>query len=89
MKAVCEALGVARSHLHVLWHRSSSWSDRRRDRKPSCDEELVVEIRRHIAELPSYGCRRACALIIVVVPTDDVKEARRKGARRTTKCGAQ
>jgi putative transposase len=63
MKAVCEALGVARSHLNSLLHRTSSWVDRRRGQRPSGDAELVADIRRHIAELPSYGYRRACALV--------------------------
>jgi transposase InsO family protein len=63
MKAVCEALGVARSHVHMLRHRTSSWTDRRRGREPRGDDELVADIRRQLADLPSYGYRRACALI--------------------------
>ena len=30
---------------------------------PAPDDELLGEIRRHIADLPSYGYRRACALV--------------------------
>jgi transposase InsO family protein len=63
MKAVCEALGVARSHVHARLHRPPSWIDRRCCKRPSADAELVEQIRRHIAELPSYGYRRACAMV--------------------------
>lgn len=63
MKAVCEALGLARSHVHVLKHRPASWSDGRKRRTPISDGQLLIELREHIAELPSYGYRRACALV--------------------------
>jgi hypothetical protein len=61
--AVCQALGLARSHIHTLKHRSSCWSDRRQGRTPAADEQLLQEIREQLAELPSYGYRRACALV--------------------------
>jgi putative transposase len=63
MKAVCQALGVARSNVHALRGRSPSWVDRRTDRTPHGDEHLLADIREQIAELPSYGYRRACALV--------------------------
>lgn len=63
MKAVCEALGVARSHVHARVHRPKDWRDGRMNRTPAPNEELLVEIRQHIADLPSYGYRRACALV--------------------------
>ena len=63
MKAVCRALGVARSHVHVLNIRPADWRDRRRGRTPCDDEELLREVREQLAELPSYGYRRACALV--------------------------
>lgn len=63
MKAVCQAMGLARSHIHRLVHRPSSWSDARKGRTPASDEQLVLDIRRHIAELPSYGYRRTCGLL--------------------------
>ncbi len=55
MKSVCSVLGVARSNLHVLHHRPGDWPDGRRGRVPGQDESLLTDIRRHIAELPSYG----------------------------------
>jgi putative transposase len=63
MKSVCDSLGVARSHVHAKRQRPKSWVDRRVDRTPARDEELLAEIRHEIADLPSYGYRRACALV--------------------------
>lgn len=63
MRSVCQALGVARSQLHVRHHRPESWQDGRRGRKPAQDEALLADIRRHISELGSYGYRRAGALV--------------------------
>ena len=63
MKSVCSALGVARSNLHVRHHRPGDWRDGRSARVLAQDESLLADIRRHIAELPSYGYRRAGALL--------------------------
>ena len=63
MKAVCDALGLARSHVHARVHRSNDWRDGRKNRTPAPDEALLREIEQHIADLPSYGYRRACALV--------------------------
>jgi len=64
MKSVCLALGVARSNLHVRYRRATDWRDGRSRRTPAHeDEALLTDIRRHIAELPSYGYRRAAALL--------------------------
>ena len=63
MSAVCQALGVARSNVHVKATRDTSWRDGRRGRTASDDTALVAEIREHIADLTSYGYRRATALV--------------------------
>ena len=63
MKSVCLVLGVARSYLYVRHHRCGDWQDGRRDRTPAQDEALLADLRRHIADLPSYGYRRAGALL--------------------------
>ena len=63
MKIVCDVLGVARSNVHVRVHRPANWMDRRRNRRPRHDGELVVEIRHEIANLPSYGYRRAWSMV--------------------------
>ena len=63
MTAVCQALGLARSNVHVLGSRPGSWVDGRTKRTPLGDEQLLTDIREQITELPSYGYRRACALV--------------------------
>lgn len=63
MMAVCQALGLARSNVHALKCRPPSWVDRRTERTPQADDQLLADIREQIAELPSYGYRRACALV--------------------------
>lgn len=63
MKTVCRVLEVARSHIHDLNRRSDDWKDARKGRTPAGDAQLLTEIRKQIADLPSYGYRRACALV--------------------------
>ena len=63
MTPVCRALGLARSHIHALRARPPSWVDGRSERTPCGDEQLLADIREQITELPSYGYRRACALV--------------------------
>src|SRR3954452_369459 len=64
MKRVCDVLDVARSHLQVRVHRPATWTDRRRQARSRDDGELVAELRHEIATLPSYGYRRAWALVL-------------------------
>lgn len=63
IKAICEALGLARSHIHALRQRPASWADGRKARTSASDGQLLIELREHIVQLPSYGYRRACALV--------------------------
>jgi transposase InsO family protein len=63
VKTVCRILGLARSHIHDLRYRADHWRDGRTCRTPVGDTQLIAEIREQIAELPSYGYRRACALV--------------------------
>ena len=56
-------MGLARSHVRDLLGRDDGWTDGRSHRTPSDDEELLDELRQAIAQLPSYGYRRACALV--------------------------
>jgi len=63
MTAVCQVLGLARSNVQALSSRPASWVDGRTQRTASGDEQLLSDIREQITELPSYGYRRACALI--------------------------
>jgi putative transposase len=61
--AVCRALGVARSNAHTRQARGPDWRDGRCARAKAIDAELLAELRKHVLELPSYGYRRACALL--------------------------
>jgi putative transposase len=63
MKIVCDVLGVARSNVHVRVHRPTNWTDRRRNRRPRDDGELVAEITHEMATLPSYGYRRTWTMV--------------------------
>jgi putative transposase len=63
VKIVCDVLGVARSNLHERAHRPADWIDRRRNRRPFDDAELVAEITAEVAALPSYGYRRAWTMV--------------------------
>lgn len=63
MKTVCRTMGLARSHVRDLLGREEDWNDGRRHRTPTGDAGLLAELRQEIAQLPSYGYRRACALV--------------------------
>ena len=62
MKQVCEVLGVARSNVAAKLARPADWQDGRSARNTG-DAGLVDEIRRTVAELPSYGYRRVWGLL--------------------------
>ena len=49
--------------MRGLLGRGDDWTDGRRQRTPRDDAEFLVELRQEIAELLSYGYRRACALV--------------------------
>jgi putative transposase len=65
MKAVCAALGVARSNVHLQAMRANDWIDGRtaRVRDPDADLMLIDAVRAEIISLPTYGYRRAGALV--------------------------
>ena len=65
MKTVCRVLGVARSHIADLQARPAEWTDGRTARvsNPNADLTLVNAVRAEIGELPTYGYRRAGALV--------------------------
>ena len=61
MTTVCEVLGVARSNIA---ERAKAPIDKPRPGRPAQpDDELVTAIGAIIAEMPSYGYRRAWALL--------------------------
>lgn len=55
--------GMERSHMRVLLGRCKDWTDGSSHRTPSDDAGLLIELCQEIADLPSYGDRRACALV--------------------------
>ena len=57
------ALTLARSNGHARVHRPATWTDRRRNRRPRDDGELITEITEEIAGLPAYGYRRAWTMV--------------------------
>jgi putative transposase len=65
VKAVCSALGVARSHVCVMLIRPDDWVDGRTVQTfhQPCDAILVDAVRAEIGALPTYGYRRAGALV--------------------------
>jgi putative transposase len=65
MKTVCQTLGVARSHVYQKAHRSGDWSDGRTAARadPAADALLMDAVRAEITALPTYGYRRAGALV--------------------------
>jgi len=79
-------MGLARSHVRVLLGRDDDWTDGRSRRTPCDDAELLVELRQEIADLPSYGYRRACAL---VNRQRDAKGGARVNAKRVYRVMAQ
>ena len=61
--AVCRALGVARSNVHTRQFQVPAWRDGRCAQAQAGDAELLAELRKLILALPSYGYRRAGALL--------------------------
>lgn len=65
MKPVCSALGVARSHVSLMLARPADWVDGRTVQTfhQPADANLVDAVRAEITALPTYGYRRAGALV--------------------------
>ena len=65
MKPVCSALGVARSHVSQIMVRPANWGDGRTVQTfhQPADAILVDAVRAEITALPTYGYRRAGALV--------------------------
>lgn len=64
MQTVCRTMGLARSHVRYLLRRDDGLTHGRSHHTPSDDEELLAELGQEIAQLPSYGYRRAYALVL-------------------------
>lgn len=62
MKSVCDVLGVARSAATARRARPAHWRDGRSTRGRD-DTALIAELRQAVADLPSYGYRRAWGVL--------------------------
>ena len=63
MKAVCEALGVARSNISASFKSPVAKPLKRVGRAPKPDADLVSAIKAIIGDQPTYGYRRVWALL--------------------------
>jgi putative transposase len=63
MKAVCEALGVARSNIAARLGAPIAKPLKRVGRAPAPEEELVARIKAIIGDQPTYGYRRVWAML--------------------------
>src|SRR5579863_8002526 len=63
MKAVCEALGVARSNIAAGLRAPIAKPLKRVGRPPVPEEELVARIKAVIGDQPTYGYRRVWAML--------------------------
>jgi putative transposase len=63
LKRVCHVLGVARSAAAVRRSRPPLWRDGRSHRLAFDDQGLVAEICAAVEHLPTYGYRRAWAIV--------------------------
>jgi hypothetical protein len=65
VKPVCSALGVARSHVAQLLGRPADWIDGRTTQTfhQPADADPVNGVRAEMTALPTYGYRRAGALV--------------------------
>ncbi|HAH3565711.1 TPA: IS3 family transposase [Escherichia coli] len=59
---VSRCLRVSRAQLHVILRRTDDWMDGRRSRHTD-DTDVLLRIHHVIGELPTYGYRRAWALL--------------------------
>ena len=58
----CKKVDYALAREAML-RRRDAWVDGRKHRTPSCDAGLFAELKLQLTQLPSYGYRRACALV--------------------------
>jgi putative transposase len=57
-------LGVSRSHLRESLQSAPGRPKKRRGRPPEmCDEDVLTRLKQLVSERPSYGYRRACAVL--------------------------
>ena len=86
MKVICDSLDVSRSHLHEsLGREPVVTKKRRRKLQQISDEDILQHIRALVAQRPSYGYRRACAVINRTLAADGLPKANHKRIYRLMK----
>jgi len=86
LKFICDSLDVSRSHLRESLRREPVVTKKRRGKLPQVsDEEILQRIRGLVAQRPSYGYRRACAVINRTLVTDGLPKANHKRIYRLMK----
>ena len=86
MKVICDSLEVSRSHLRESLRKEPTLRKKRRGKEPLVsDEEILQRIKGLVAQRPSYGYRRACAVINRALAADGLPKANHKRIYRLMK----
>ena len=86
MKIICDSLEVSRSHLRESLRKEPILCKKRRGKAPVIgDEEILVRVKGLVAQRPSYGYRRACAVINRTLVADGLPKANHKRIYRLMK----
>jgi len=63
MKPIADALEISRSHLMTSLTKTMVSTQKRKPANSLSDQKLVYELKSIVGERPSYGYRRACAVL--------------------------
>ena len=86
MKVICDSLEVSRSHLRESLRNVPVLCKKRRGKAPVIgDEEILQRVKGLVAQRPSYGYRRACAVINRALVADGLPKANHKRIYRLMK----
>jgi putative transposase len=86
LKVICDSLEVSRSHLRESLRKEPVQSKQRRAKEPLIsDDEILHRIKSFVAQPPSYGYRRACAVINRALVADGLPKANHKRIFRLMK----
>lgn len=86
MNLICQTLAVSRGHLRKSLQNQAPLPKKRRGALPLLsDEELVERIRSLIAKRPTYGYRRACAVLNRALHAEGLPPANHKRIYRLMK----
>jgi len=86
LKVICDSLDVSRSHLRESLRKKVMVAKKRRGKTPLIsDEDILQRIRALVAKRPSYGYRRAGAVVNKVLVADGLPKANHKRIYRLMK----